>query len=134
MSKLWPGLVPMSLILVISGCAVRPAVPLSPQDPASSSAPESSVEMAPALLKASDSDRIGLQGMAPGQPDMGEMDHGDHQPNRIPMPPDMNMDPQESYVCPMHPEVKSSQPGSCPICHMELAKKKPEPPVPGDVE
>lgn len=29
-----------------------------------------------------------------------------------------------SYVCPMHPEVTSSEPGSCPKCHMKLIPKK----------
>ena len=24
------------------------------------------------------------------------------------------------YTCPMHPEVRQSGPGSCPICHMDL--------------
>ena len=24
------------------------------------------------------------------------------------------------YVCPMHPEVTSHEPGSCPKCHMKL--------------
>ncbi|AMR29498.1 hypothetical protein A0257_21985 [Hymenobacter psoromatis] len=27
------------------------------------------------------------------------------------------------YVCPMHPEVTSDKPGSCPKCHMALVKK-----------
>jgi len=27
------------------------------------------------------------------------------------------------YTCPMHPEVKSSKPGQCPKCHMDLVKK-----------
>src|SRR6476661_938625 len=27
---------------------------------------------------------------------------------------------QPSFVCPMHPEVKSSSPGDCPICRMAL--------------
>jgi hypothetical protein len=27
---------------------------------------------------------------------------------------------KQLYVCPMHPEVRSSAPGDCPICHMAL--------------
>jgi hypothetical protein len=30
------------------------------------------------------------------------------------------------YVCPMHPEVKSSSPGKCPKCKMDLVKVKKE--------
>lgn len=26
------------------------------------------------------------------------------------------------YTCPMHPAVRSSKPGRCPFCHMELEK------------
>lgn len=33
-----------------------------------------------------------------------------------------HMDP--TYVCPMHPTVTSDEPGTCPICGMELVKKK----------
>jgi len=29
------------------------------------------------------------------------------------------------YYCPMHPQVKQNEPGSCPICGMPLAKRKP---------
>ena len=28
--------------------------------------------------------------------------------------------PASLYACPMHPEMTSSSPGECPICHMEL--------------
>lgn len=31
------------------------------------------------------------------------------------------------YVCPMHPDVRSSQPGLCPRCGMKLAANLPEP-------
>ena len=27
---------------------------------------------------------------------------------------------QARYYCPMHPEVRSPDPGQCPICHMNL--------------
>jgi hypothetical protein len=43
-----------------------------------------------------------------------------------------------TYLCPMHPEVTSPTPGSCPICRMALEPKKAEPDekaserVPGD--
>ena len=29
-----------------------------------------------------------------------------------------------AYVCPMHPEVTSSEPGTCPKCHMTLVPKQ----------
>jgi hypothetical protein len=32
---------------------------------------------------------------------------------------------QASYVCPMHPEVTSPTPGTCPICRMALEPKRP---------
>lgn len=31
---------------------------------------------------------------------------------------------KSEYVCPMHPEVTSSEPGQCPKCHMDLVPKK----------
>lgn len=30
---------------------------------------------------------------------------------------------KKEYACPMHPEVKSDQPGNCPKCGMKLAEK-----------
>ena len=32
-----------------------------------------------------------------------------------------------TYVCPMHPDVRSDEPGSCPICGMHLVKVEPAP-------
>lgn len=33
---------------------------------------------------------------------------------------------EATYTCVMHPEVTSSQPGTCPECHMVLEKQKPQ--------
>jgi hypothetical protein len=34
---------------------------------------------------------------------------------------------KSAYTCPMHPEIKRSEPGQCPICGMNLVpEKKPE--------
>lgn len=32
-----------------------------------------------------------------------------------------------SYVCPMHPQIIKDEPGSCPICGMDLVEKTPQP-------
>jgi Cu(I)/Ag(I) efflux system membrane fusion protein len=33
------------------------------------------------------------------------------------------------YICPMHPDVRSDEPGSCPICGMDLVKAEPAVPA-----
>ena len=30
---------------------------------------------------------------------------------------------QQTYTCPMHPEVQQNKPGSCPKCGMDLVEK-----------
>jgi hypothetical protein len=54
-----------------------------------------------------------------------------HAANRLPDDPSKtitsnqkNKQEQETYICPMHPEVKSNKPGKCPKCGMTLEKKK----------
>ncbi len=34
---------------------------------------------------------------------------------------------EPGYVCPMHPQVRSDEPGSCPICGMDLVLRQQEP-------
>ncbi len=38
-----------------------------------------------------------------------------------------HLDPK--YVCPMHPQIVRDEPGSCPICGMDLVKKQMDPAV-----
>ncbi len=45
---------------------------------------------------------------------------GDH--DNDPAPADMQAN--ELYTCPMHPEIVRNAPGSCPICNMTLVKKE----------
>ncbi|MBC7450515.1 MAG: hypothetical protein H7259_03405 [Cytophagales bacterium] len=35
----------------------------------------------------------------------------------------------QEYTCPMHPEVISDKPGSCPTCGMDLVKKAASEPM-----
>jgi Cu(I)/Ag(I) efflux system membrane fusion protein len=37
--------------------------------------------------------------------------------------------PAAGYVCPMHPEVVDEEPGSCPVCGMDLVPASPEEPA-----
>jgi hypothetical protein len=34
---------------------------------------------------------------------------------------------QQAYVCPMHPQVVQNEPGTCPICHMNLVPQAEQP-------
>src|SRR3954471_19640098 len=38
----------------------------------------------------------------------------------------VSADAHDEYYCPMHPQVVRNQPGSCPICNMDLKKRDPK--------
>lgn len=40
--------------------------------------------------------------------------------------PHAHASPEEVWTCPMHPEVRESGPGKCPICGMDLVKEAPD--------
>ena len=41
--------------------------------------------------------------------------------------------PHPGYVCPLHPQMTSDEPGSCPVCGMDLVKRTSETPA-GEVQ
>ena len=56
--------------------------------------------------------------------------HAEHPTEAASMDPDShagdNGANEVEYVCPMHPEITSSQPGRCRICGMFLEEQKQE--------
>ncbi len=117
----------------ISGCAVNlPPPPAS--NPADAHAPETATApLRPTLLATSRSflapaadDReapakqMDMSQMKHGASDMGTMQHEMHGRSKEAQAPA----PAETYyTCPMHPEIKETKPGNCPICGMTLIKK-----------
>lgn len=53
-----------------------------------------------------------LSFLVPGCKGKGDAPHAEHN------------ETVETYTCPMHPEIVRNQPGSCPICGMDLVKKE----------
>ncbi len=53
------------------------------------------------------------------EPHGGHCSHHKHQPSEVPTTV-LSEDAGVVYTCPMHPQVRQKQPGSCPICGMAL--------------
>jgi hypothetical protein len=96
----------LALVTVV-GCASRTVPDTFPRaSPASTQAPE----LPPARVDRALSGDPPL----PGQPTEGWPG--------LRAPDDPAEDGPSTYACPMHPEVTSSKPGSCPKCGMSLRK------------
>ena len=103
----------------LSSCAVNlPPPPVS--NPADAHAPEAATApLRPMLLATSRnflSPATDDRNAAAQQMEMSQMKHGDS-------PASANV----YYTCPMHPEIKETSPGECPICGMTLIKKSAAP-------
>jgi len=98
--------VPFLLPLLLSACATAGGTfaPLGPEHPASAAAPEVAIADPSAVLRAREAS-FAVEPTKTGAP-----------VERAP----------GAYVCPMHPEVASDQPGPCPKCGMKLVAREQE--------
>ena len=110
--------------LVFSGCAGMEPTPLTEKHPASSQGAEGAI-FRPAPLTDETTQRAAEQ-LARAKPEQ------EFAKPSAPQPPPDGMEPKTPqqaegdgpYTCPMHPEVKSDQPGECPKCGMDLVRKE----------
>ena len=103
--------------LLLSACAATtPAPRFSALDPADPKAPESTSESTPSLLQVPAAQPSGAPSLAPEATAMGPEHHMDA--------PTIQASPVgEVYSCAMHPQIKETKPGKCPICGMTLVKQ-----------
>jgi uncharacterized protein involved in copper resistance len=122
---------------LLSGCAFTNPPPLPPENPTNpqvgeSAPPPKSLLVADATTKAI-SERLRQVPAAAEMPAMehGGMEHEGMQHEGMQQREGMkhgeaSQEQQKAtgaYTCPMHPEVKSDKPGSCPKCGMKLVEK-----------
>lgn len=115
--------IPMTLAILLAGCAAPYSEPaLSADHPA-----------APAAASAPMPERSRTLDLALAEPVTARpasrhdhaMDPGtDH--DHTPMAPDVPAGDAAVYTCPMHPDVTSTEPGRCPECNMKLVLEKAE--------
>lgn len=98
----------LGMTAAMTACAVGPMpVAQAADDPSNPSAPEGAN---PTPVRATTTP---MEKFSHGEhAEHGQShDHGQHQGGVV-------------YVCPMHPEVQSREPGTCPKCNMKLEPKK----------
>jgi Heavy metal binding domain len=114
----------------ISSCAVN-LPPPPPSNPADAYAPEAATApLRPTLLATSriflspatdDHEKaarhVDMSQMQQGASDMGTMQHETRGHSKEAQAP---ATAETYYTCPMHPEIKETKPGNCPICGMTL--------------
>ncbi len=100
--------------LLLTGCsAARTPVQLSTPDPADASAASTPVTPLPSLLEG--------EPARPAAAGPAEEDHSGHH-SAAPAADHQHPEPEPAvvYTCPMHPDVRQAEPGTCSICGMKL--------------
>jgi hypothetical protein len=111
----------LASILSFAACVSEPRRRSAALDPSNPDAPEAPPAALPGAFAAPPPDVP-----APSEAPQGA---GHAQHGRSTAAPDAGA---TVYTCPMHPEVRSSKPGSCPKCGMKLVPAKPEGSGPAD--
>ena len=95
-------LIPSLIPFFLCACATAGGTfaPLGPEHPASADAPEVAIADPSALLRAREAS------FGASSAEDAPLEHA-----------------AGAYVCPMHPEVASDQPGRCPKCNMKLVAR-----------
>jgi hypothetical protein len=98
----------------------------APQSPARTSPLSPQAEEPPIAPVATSLRTDPLAAPLPAAPD----GHAGHHHSSVSAPTAEVQAASETYVCPMHPDVKRSTPGKCPICGMKLVPAPKPGPAP----
>jgi len=120
--KLALVLVAAALAIGAGSCASEPKPRPTKLDPSNPAAPESPPLAAPALNAGGDAAQAPRPSPAPV--DAGAEPPADHAGHAHDHSAGASTAPRQQYTCPMHPEVVSDRPGSCPKCGMKLVPKQ----------
>ena len=111
--------VPLTALLLSACAGTTPPPRFSTLDPADPKAPESSAQPTPSLLQVPPAQPSGAP---PQTAEPMEMGHEHH----MEAPTSEASPAAEVYSCLMHPQIKETKPGKCPICGMTLVKQPPK--------
>jgi Heavy metal binding domain len=125
---LWPG---APAVALLSGCAFTNPPPLPPENPTNpqvgeSAPPQKSLLVADATTRAISErlKQVPAEAKMPAMEDGGMQHEGmQHEEMKHSESSQEQQKGAGAYTCPMHPEIKSEKPGTCPKCGMELVKK-----------
>ena len=111
--------VPLTALLLSACAGTTPPPRFSTLDPADPKASETNAPPAPSLLQAPPAQPSGAPPLTAEPMPMGHEHH-------MEAPTSEASPAAEVYSCLMHPQIKETKPGKCPICGMTLVKQPPK--------